>query len=433
MIRRHIREWSSLPFRDEGEDAIPEAVAVRLRDAAARLSLGGKTGSSIISLEHKAMRAGQVVGVLSAEDCSLEILPKIEGINEGGVRARLVHMLNVAFGLDIDSSGISSLGWQRNDLLEILILLFAQKLRNAVRQGMPRRYVAHEEDLPMLRGRLNVIRQFTRYAAAPEQLACRYDELSPDIALNQIMKAAITKLSHMARSIESQRLLRELQFEYAEITEIPPLALRWGEIILDRTNHRWRELLELAKLLLGEHFQNTISGEQSGFSLLFPMNVLFETYIARMIDRAVRPSGLKTIFQGGRRYCLHDISDGSLRFQTKPDILIHENTMSRLIVDTKWKTLIPALEDPKNGISQADIYQMIAYGKIYDCPRLLLLYPHTSKLGPEGVQRRYRITKSEQELLIATVDVGNSLNMAGRIQKIIMECETEHSPEAVAS
>jgi 5-methylcytosine-specific restriction endonuclease McrBC regulatory subunit McrC len=38
-------------------------------------------------------------------------------------------------------------------------------------------------------------------------LACRYDELSADIALNQIMKAAVTKLAKVARAPENQRRL----------------------------------------------------------------------------------------------------------------------------------------------------------------------------------------------------------------------------------
>ena len=55
---------------------------------------------------------------------------------------------------------------------------------------MPRRYVGHEDDLSALRGRLDVKRQFTVLAASPQRLACRFDELSTDIALNRIMKAA---------------------------------------------------------------------------------------------------------------------------------------------------------------------------------------------------------------------------------------------------
>lgn len=419
MTPYRLREWNRLPFGEETK-CIPESDATRLCEAAARLPLGGGDGSKILTLEHSGVRAGQVVGLLAAEGCAIEILPKIDGVEDGGVRRRLVHMLNVAYSLDIDTSGVSELGWQRNDLLEILILLFARKVWDVVRRGMPRRYVGREDDLPLLRGRLDVVRQFTRHAAAPVKLACRYDELSPDIALNRIMKAAITRLARMARSAESQRLLRELQFEYAEISDVPVSALRWDEVFLDRTNQGWRGVLDLARLLLGERFQDTDAGGQAGFSLLFEMNVLFELYITRMMDRAVRPLGIRATAQGGRAYCLVEEDSGDGRFQTRPDIILRQGGATRMIVDTKWKHLSPLSVDRNQGISQADIYQMIAYGTVYDCDRLILLYPHSADLDSEGIQATYRISGTpDHRLAIATVDTGKAEGMAERLRKLL--------------
>jgi 5-methylcytosine-specific restriction enzyme subunit McrC len=418
MTSHRLREWSRLPF-GEGEDCIPESEAVRLCEAASRVPIGGG-GANILALERGAVRAGQVVGLLAAEGCAIEILPKIDGVGDGGVRRRLVHMLNVAFGLDIDTSGVSKLGWQRDDLLEILILLFARKVWDVVRRGMPRRYVGCADDLPLLRGRLDVIRQFTVHAAAPVKLACRYDELSPDIALNRIIKAAVTRLSRMARSAESQRLLQELLFEYSGVSDVSVSALRWDEIILDRTNRAWREVLGLARLLLGDRFQDTGAGGQTGFSLLFEMNVLFESYIARMMDRALRPLGIRATAQGGRAYCLVEEDSGDGRFQTRPDILLRQGGTTRMIVDTKWKHLLPGSADRNRGVSQADIYQMIAYGTVYDCDRLVLLYPHSGKLGGEGAQADYRITgASGRRVTVATIDVGVTEDIAGRLRDLV--------------
>jgi 5-methylcytosine-specific restriction enzyme subunit McrC len=48
-------------------------------------------------------------------------------------------------------------------------------------------------------------------------LACRFDELSPDNALNRIMKAAVTRLLQISRAPENQRRLRELSFAFADV------------------------------------------------------------------------------------------------------------------------------------------------------------------------------------------------------------------------
>lgn len=423
MIRRTLFEWKRLPY-GEGKDEIPEAAADRLVAVARASPLGGEGGARILSHGRKDLRAGQVVGVLVSRGCALEILPKIDvpgvdGADVGRTRRQLVHMLAVALDMEIASGAITDLGWQHENLLEILIGLFARKLADAVHRGMPRRYLEREEDLPVLRGRLDVARQFTTLAASPDRLACRFDALSTDIALNQVMKAAITRLSRVSRSNENQRRLRELDFAYADITSVPPAALRWSDIVLDRTNARWRELVNLARLLLGERFQTTSEGAESGFSLMFEMNTLFEAYVARMLKRALAGTPFSVHAQGGRLYCLEDVEAKVGRFMTKPDILVKAGSATQLIIDTKWKHLARRIDDPKQGVSQADVYQMMAYGRLYGCSRLMLLYPHHHGLGgSDGPTARHRIQGSEDHLMTATLDVSDLRDVRRRLRAL---------------
>ena len=351
--------------------------------------------------------------MIVAEGCTLEILPKIDGLDEGDdqsrgrIRERLVNMLAVALDLDIAVGAEAELGWQKQDLLEILIGVFTRKLMDAVRRGMPRRYVGCEDDLPALRGRLDLTRQFTKLAANPGRLACRYDALSPDIALNQIMKAAVLRLARIARTMGNRRRLSELEFAYAGVASVPIAALRWNEIVLDRTNSQWRALLGLARLLLGDRFQTSSRGNEVGFSLLFEMNVLFEAYIGRMMQRALQGSELSAHLQGGRLHCLIDTESGAQRFQTRPDIIVRRGREIVQIIDTKWKRIAPRIDDPKQGVSQSDVYQMMAYNRVYDCPRLSLLYPHHHRLDRvPGPQTRHRIGGGADVIEFASVDLG---------------------------
>ena len=374
-------------------------------------------------LEHgrHALRARGVVGVLVAEGGSLEILPKIDVVAEGGIeernaaiRRRLVHMLAVALDMRVDVGAITELDWQRDTLLEIVIRIFTEQLTDAVRQGMPRRYVDHEDDLPALRGSLNVTRQFTRHAVNPSRLACRFDLLSEDIVLNRIMKAAVSRLSRIARSTGNQRRLRELAFVYAETTDVQVSALPWDQVVIDRTNKRWQDLLHLARLLLMDRFQTTTSGASSSFSLLFEMNRLFEEYVGRLVRRAVGGSEFQVSLQGGRRYCLTEAETEHGLFQTKPDILIRRGEEVVHVIDTKWKILSSRMEDAKQGVRQTDVYQMMAYGQLYRSPRLTLLYPHHSGLGGvEGVHARHRVTECDVDLETASFNVADGQERHG--------------------
>jgi 5-methylcytosine-specific restriction enzyme subunit McrC len=423
MIRRTILEWETIRY-GSAADEIPVHVADRIAAVAAASPLAGLGGGGILDHGRKGLRARGVVGVVAAEGCAMEILPKIDfpgddGENvTGSIRRRLVHMLAVALDLKIDAGQVTALDWQRETLLEILIRLFSEKLVDAVRQGMPRRYVEHADDLPVLRGRLDMMRQFTTLVTEPSRLACRYDALTADIALNRIMKAAVARLCRIARTADNQRRLRELAFAYADIADVPISTLRWDEVVLDRTNSRWRELFNLARLLLGERFQTTSAGGTDGFSLLFEMNTLFEEYVARMLKRALVETDLRVISQGGRLYCLETDNRRGL-FQTRPDILIKRGDKVVQIIDTKWKKITPRMEDAKQGVAQGDVYQMMAYGQLYKCDRLTLLYPHHAAMNrEEGVQAAHQVTGSGHFLKTATIDIGRSEMFSARLRAI---------------
>lgn len=420
MKHYSIHEWERIDYGD-AEGQLPKWAAERLEAVADSVRLGSSEKSRILEYGRSSLRAGQVVGVIAAEGCSLEILPKIHGLGDDQIRHRLVHMLAVAMDLDVASGRLTGLGWQRDNLLEILIGLFAAKLTDAVRLGMPRRYVPHQDDLPALRGRLDATRQFTTLAASPQKLACQYDELSVDIALNHIMQAAVHKLQKLSRSQANLRSLRELSFAYADVTARQRSQLRWDLIVLDRTNARWRELLDLAQLILGEKFQTTTFGGSQGFSLLFEMNTLFERYVAKMLQRATRNTPFRVVSQKGGMYCLTEL-DGEQRqrFHTKPDIRILLGNKTVLVIDTKWKRLSRRVDDPKQGVSQSDIYQMMAYGELYHSDHLMLLYPHHPGLGEvDGMTSQHQITRTSRVLSTATIDVAKREQLAERLLALV--------------
>ena len=425
MIRRTVREWERIGYGTD-ETEIPQALADRVAAEARASAFAGSGGEGVLEHRRKGLRARGVVGVIATPGCQLEILPKIEGAGESGVdhatlRERLIHMLAMALEIRIDARGVAQLGWQRDTILEVLIRVYCSRLADAVRHGIPQEYTEQEDDLPTLRGRLDVTRQFSTLAVSPQKLACRFGERSPDIALNQVMRATIGKLSRLAQAPDNQRALRELSFAYADISEIAPGALRWDLIVLDRTSTRWRELVALARLFLGDRHQQTRAGALEGYALLFEMNVLFEEYVARLLARALSGTGLSVAAQGGRRNCLFEGETG--RFRTRPDVIVRHGNRIALIVDTKWKR-ITGIDDPKQGVSQADVYQLMAYGRVYECPDVVLLYPHHGGLPVEPILRQYSIAKpgAQDGLFVATLDVtGSRRNHETALRRLVLD------------
>lgn len=427
MTGRHraCREWESVPI---GTDGFTRAQANALLKAAAAHPLGGRHGVRILREYRGALHAQQVVGVLSAGEVSLEILPKVDpdarGEPVGNLRARLVHMLDVALGLDLAPGEATTIARQEHSLIDVLIRLFADRLLGEVRRGLPRQYLTCEDDLQALRGRLDVSRQFTRNAVRPDRVSCQFDALEADTPLLRVMKACTTFLAGYARSAETQRRLNELRGRLVDIPDMPTARLPWKAVRLDRSNRRWRTLFDMAQLFLRREWQATHheANAAQGFTFLFAMDKLFESYIAEGLRRALASNDVEVVSQGGFRNCLGPWNEeadcrGDV-FRTMPDILLRRDNRTIAVIDTKWKPLRRDDADRKHGIAQSDIYQLMAYARIYECQRLMLLYPAVPGAG-SSEKGHFGMARGRERLSVSTIDVaGISSNGTGHLEVV---------------
>ncbi|HEV2081793.1 MAG TPA: restriction endonuclease [Brevundimonas sp.] len=424
-----VGEWGRLPIReDDSQGSVTSSQADALMAGAAaverKLGIGSGEGASVLVRTHKELCARQVVGVLAVPGVELEILPKIDRLGEDGVRGVLIHMVAHAWDLPIADGEAALFSRQEKTLLEILIRLFCDRLFKAVHRGLSRRYLDHEDDLPSLRGRLNVQRQFTTNVITPNRLACGFSELSSDIALNQVLKGTVVELAKWSRSTRNRRLLLELELAFEGVSSLPRDRLPWDQVHLDRTDARYRELFDLARALMNRRWQTTTAGDMGGTALMFEMNTLFEAYLGRHMRAVGRAHRRAVALQGPRKFILFD-ENGSPRFATKPDIVVGGPDGPH-VIDTKWKRLQSADVDAKRGVNQADVYQMLAYGQVYGAKRLTLLYPHHRGLAEEaGRLAAFTMPSTGTTLEIATVDVSDLRSVPHQCARLISSRHAE--------
>lgn len=141
----------------------------------------------------------------------------------------------------------------------------------------------------------------------------------------------------------------------------------------------YEDALAWARLILEEDSPLTGSGDHMAPSLLFPMEAVFEAFVAKHLTKQIKkPLILKT--QASNHYLVRHV--GQDWFRMKPDLLIQENNRGRLVLDTKWKLLDgqKANGTDKYGLSQSDFYQLQAYGQSYldGNGDVVLVYPKTA-------------------------------------------------------
>ena len=71
------------------------------------------------------------------------------------------------------------------------------------------------------------------------------------------------------------------------------------------------------------------------------------------------------------------------------------------------------------GVSESDVYQVLAYSRAYSAKRLILVYPwHQEMDAEQGVVRRWSVTESYCLRDVVTVDVGRPGEVLNVLQGI---------------
>ena len=131
--------------------------------------------------------------------------------------------------------------------------------------------------------------------------------------------------------------------------------------------------------LKGKSF-TSFAGSDVAYALLFPMENLFESYIACLIKKEINSDEYTVSVQDNS----HHLFERPEIFSLRPDIVITlKSDNAVLVMDTKWKLLndVP----PTYGISQSDMYQMYAYQKKYKAENVTLIYPSTDAV-PDSLE-----------------------------------------------
>jgi len=377
-----------------------------------------KQGISVLKFsEQKKLIAQQYVGVLKIGDNSIEILPKIEGLDtEDTIRKNLISMLAVTKKLDIKDSELAKLGVQNLNLLEILIRLFCDRFFEQMKKGFIHNYEYRQENLNYIKGKILPNLNIRKNYLSSEKTFCEYDEFHIDTPLNRTFKTTIQFLLKNTKDNKNRVKLRELAFALDDVSNIAPEEIEWNRIHFDRQTKRYEILFNLARLFLNKKTNNVSSGDTLGFALVFDMNELFEEYIGIQASSiAGKQSDFNKFFksvklQSPMKPLLLDQSNNKGMFVTKPDITITNFVDENIIIDTKWKIIDP--EKNKSNISQQDIYQMLAYSINYSSKDVFLLYPYQSNLSQNGLYKTYKVNSAESKTNIHIASIAlNDLSL----------------------
>lgn len=341
-----------------------------------------KAGAGLVQLEGRRwLRLDNYVGVLEAPDGTrIEILPKTFDERDDATQARrlLQRMLQRCLHLEPRISAPTNLQVFDGPLTEWVIQQFLAALDTLVKRGLRFDYHAIEEERRFLRGRLLVDRQLRRPPGRAHFFQVEHEVFDADRPENRLLRSALDKVCRQAKEAGNKRLAYELAHQLLEIPPSRDFPRDFAQWRVDRLTAHYRPVRPWCSLILNEQNPLTVLGDWTGNSLLFPMEKVFESYVEGCLRLAMRPGQELKAPAASQYLTRHNEQPW---FQLRPDFLLLEGT-STTVLDAKWKRLDASKDNSKDkyGLSQADFYQLYAYGQKYlrGCGRLVLLYPQTA-------------------------------------------------------
>lgn len=336
----------------------------------------GEDGSAFLSLGKDCRLGGEVlkaknyVGVLEGPSGSLlEILPKIYHAEESLEQTRKIFlkMLRYLGNYPGKSFRNARLETGETPLLEVFIRMYLDEVGALLKKGLKSAYRTLEGNLPYYKGKLQVAGQIRYNLVHKERFYVSYDEFLLDRPENRLVKATLEYLAPRSRDAGNIREIWQQLAHFDGVKASVHHEKEFARVTHDRSASHYETLLAWSRVFLGKKSFLSTPGVERASSILYPMEKVFEDYVGKNLRSLLWGTSWSAELQHKGPYLFDNY------FQMKPDILLKEGGKPKVILDTKWKILTK--EQRNYNISQQDMYQMYAYGKKFNVPEIVLLYP----------------------------------------------------------
>lgn len=240
-------------------------------------------------------------------------------------------------------------------MTEILIEGISQQLK----RGLGRAYIEQMEDIPVIRGRVNITESVKRQTMINRKLSCVYDDFSVNNSKNRIIKSTALLLLRADVAKQRKSRLRKLLVYFDKVELIDLRTVDWN-IHYDRNNQTYRMLISICYLVVKGLLQTQADGKTKMMDFLDDQQMyhLYEKFILEYYKKeypyiTTNASQIKWQLDDGMGYMLPNLlSDITLEYDNKV-----------LIIDAKYYSHIMQNRYEKETIRSANMFQIFTYVK----------------------------------------------------------------------
>lgn len=343
----------------------------------------------------KNIRTKDYVGTIVYKGHQLNIFPKVfkEFKDDDDRKSldlqRLMHNLVkwIEYTAKIDYPYISIAADMENtdDLQELFVSLYVRYVKAALDRGLFFRYEEKTEDLPTIRGRLDIKDYITKKYPTGQfgKFLCSYSTFEFDNLLNRVIKCTLKFVWNIATP-SNQKIIRNLLNKLGEVSDQNCTPRDCDTIQLSKMQSKYKIILSMSKMFLLNKTTNYNLDTHDSFCFMFPTDLLFEGFIGGFIQ-SIFNEDAKVTLQASEVSLVDSIRLGDQEFAQafvmRHDILIEHKEKGMFILDTKYKE-VSRFEgntdfryDLINDINSGDLYQVLTYAVSRGLDKVYLLYP----------------------------------------------------------
>ena len=248
------------------------------------------------------------------------------------------------------------------DMHNLFAAILSKGIGLQLKQGLYKEYISKQEDLNVLRGKINMSGTIRNRMAKKQILTCEYDELSENNLLNQILKTTVMLLlRHSKVKAKYKDELKKEMLLFSNVDTLDPTMIKWSYIRFQRNNQNYRMLISICQLIIEGMLLTTESGDYHLATFIDEQRMcrLYEKFILEYYAQNYRKLSVKA---SQIPWALDD-GIGTMLPIMQSDITLQQgNTV--LIIDAKYYSHTTQQQFDKHTIHSNNLYQIFTYVKI---------------------------------------------------------------------
>lgn len=313
-----------------------------------------------------------------------------------------------------------------DDLPDLVAEILARAVEMRQRRHLSFGYRSRGAVLNRVRGRIDVLPTERRQLLARGLVACRFDEMTIDTPRNRFVRAALETISRIVQRPEIIHRCRSLA-SGMKAMGVSGHAPSRAEISVDRFGRHDADdqhMVAAAKLA----FDLTLPTEASGANVLsLPdreviwVRHLFEKAVGGFYDVVLSPKGWRVKCNGTLGWQIEQKTTGIDKIlpTMRTDVVLdHAASGRRIVIDTKFTSIVTKGWYREETLRSGYIYQMYAYLRsqagrgdaLADCASGLLLHPSVGEEVDESVVvQGHNIRFATVDLAASTTEIRSRL------------------------